>query len=165
VVATIATTCCVGFHMCWEERSYVLPSEIHSAGCLTFSLPVPSTFASWWLQWNEFSPSTFPLPPSLRHFGPVKLNTRSRFIFDNSTHSESGFSQAVGEAWDILPDIVRQLMLFAWAAVQSVRIERNDVAHPDMANSTAKDILNRDFHNTFHNLHVAACDIADYLFT
>lgn len=100
------------------------------------------------------------------HFGPVKLNTRSRFIFDHSTHLESGFSKAVGEAWDILPDTVRQLMLFAWAAVQNVRIERNDseVAHPNMTGSTVEDILNSDLHNTFDNLHAAACDIAVYLF-
>jgi hypothetical protein len=88
------------------------------------------------------------------------LNTRSRFIFDHSTHLESGFSKAVGEAWDVLPDTVRQLMLFAWAAMQSVRIERNEIAHPSMAGSTAKDILNSDFHNTFESLHAAACDIA-----
>jgi hypothetical protein len=56
-------------------------------------------------------------------------------------------------------------MLFSWAGVQSVRSLRNDVAHPaDLGNSTAKDILNRDFQNTFLNLHTAACYIAEYLF-
>jgi hypothetical protein len=41
---------------------------------------------------------------------------------------------------------------------------RNDVAHPDLGNFTAKEILEHDFHNTFENLHAAACYIADYLF-
>jgi hypothetical protein len=141
-----------------------LPSEIQSAGCLTFSVPVPSTIASWWLQWHDFAPSEFLLPPPLRHFGPVKLKTRARFIFDHETHQESELSKAVHEAWDILPDTVRQLMLFSWAGVHSVRSIRNDVAHPDLRNSTAKEILDHDFHNTFQNLHAAACYIADYLF-
>ena len=141
-----------------------MPSEIHSARCLTFPLPVPSTIVSWWLQWQEFSPSEFPLPPSLRHFGPVTLNTHGRFIFNHSTLRESELSRAVHEAWDILPDTIRQLMLFSWAGVQSVRSLRNNVAHPDLGNSTAKDILDRDFQNTFENLHAAACYIAEYLF-
>jgi len=136
----------------------------HSFGCLTFPPPVPSAIASWWLQWQEISPSEFPLPPSLRHFGPVKLNTSGRFIIDPSTCQESELSKAIREAWDILPDIIRQLMLFSWAGVQSVRLRRNDVAHPDLGKFTAKDILDRDFHNTFHKLHSAACRIADYLF-
>jgi len=55
-------------------------------------------------------------------------------------------------------------MLFSWAGVQSVRPRHNDVAHPDLGKFTAKDILDRDFHNTFHKLHSAACYIADYLF-
>jgi hypothetical protein len=141
-----------------------LSSEICSTGCLTFSLPVPSTIVSWWLQWQEFSPSEFPLPPSLRHFGPVRLITHGRFIFNHRTGQESELSKAVHEAWDILPDPIRQLMLFSWAGVQSVRSIRNSVAHPDLGNSTAKDILDRDFHNTFKNLHAMACYIADYLF-
>jgi hypothetical protein len=139
-------------------------SEIHSAKCLTFSLPVPSTIASWWLQWQEFSPSEFPLPPSLRHFGPVKLKTHGRFIFNPRTHEESELSKAVSEAWEILPDIIRQLMLFSWAGIHSVRSIRNDVAHADLENSTATAILDHDFHNTFHNLHAVACYMADYLF-
>jgi hypothetical protein len=106
----------------------------------------------------------FPLPPSLRHFGPVALITRGRFIFKQGTHRESDLSKAIGEAWDFLPDTIRQLMLFSWAGAQSVRSMRNDVAHPDLGISAAKDILDHDFHNTFESLHVAACCIADYLF-
>ncbi len=163
-MAEAARTCNVGFHACWEDLSYVLPSEIHSAECLTFSPPVPSTIVSWWLQWHEFSPSDFPLPPSLRHFGPVNLITHGRFIFDPLTGQESELSQAIHEAWDILPNTVRQLMLFSWAGVQSVRSMHIDVTHPDLGKFTAKDILDRDFHNAFENLHAAACNIADYLF-
>lgn len=125
---------------------------------------VASTIVSWWLQWQEDSPSNFPLPPSLRHFGPVTLNTRGRFIFKHGTRQESDLSKAIGEAWNILPDTIRQLMLFSWAGVQSVRSMRNDVAHPDLGTFTAKDILDHDFNNTFENVHAAACYIADYLF-
>jgi hypothetical protein len=55
-------------------------------------------------------------------------------------------------------------MLFSWAGVQSVRELRNNVAHAHLGNSTAKDILNCNFQNTFENLHAAACYIAEYLF-
>jgi len=55
-------------------------------------------------------------------------------------------------------------MLFSWAGVQSVRSMRNNMAHPDLGNFTAKDILDHDFHNTFEDLHAAACYIAGYLF-
>ena len=128
------------------------------------SPPVASTIASWWLQWQEFAPSEFPLPPSLRHFGPVKLKTHARFIFDHGTYQESQLSKAIHEVWEILSDTVRQLMLFSWAGAHSVRSIRNVVAHPDLGNSTAKEILDCDFHNTFQNLHAAACYIVDYLF-
>ena len=40
----------------------------------------------------------------------------------------------------------------------------NNVAQPDLGNSTAKDILDCDFQNTFENLHAAECYIAEYLF-
>jgi hypothetical protein len=131
---------------------------------VSLPLPVPSTIASWFLQWQEVSPSHFPLPPSLRHFGPVKLITRGRFIFDYTTGQESELSKGIHEAWDFLPETVRQLMLFSWAGLESVRDLRNNEAHPHLGNSTIKDILNHDFHNTFENLHAAACNIAEYLF-
>lgn len=54
--------------VCWEDWSYILPSEIHSARCLTFLPPVPSTIVSWWLQLQKFSSSKFPLFPSIYHF-------------------------------------------------------------------------------------------------
>ncbi|KAF5375512.1 hypothetical protein D9615_009149 [Tricholomella constricta] len=148
-------------HEVWWPR---LPNHVHRAFILAGRTDLPSTIVSWWLQWQEFSPSEFPLPPSLRHFGPVKLHTRGRFIFNHETGKESELSKAVSEAWDILPDTIRQLMLLTWAGVQSVRSMHNDVAHPDLGNSTAKDILDRDFHNTFESLHAIACNIADYLF-
>ena len=56
-------------------------------------------------------------------------------------------------------------MLFSWAGVQSARrTTRNEVTRFDLEKSTVKDILDRDFHNTFEDLHVAACYIAGYLF-
>ena len=151
------------------DRTF-LPLKLHSARRLTFPpFPplVPSTIVSWWLQWHQFSPSEFPLPPSLRHFGPVTLNTHGRFIFNHLTHRESELSKAVHEAWDILPDTIRQLMLFSWAGAQSVRSLRNNVpvAHPDLGKTTAKQILDCDFKNTtFEDLHAAACYMAEYLF-
>ena len=154
----------VDIHVLWEDRSYVSPPKIHSDGCLTFSSLVPSTVASWWLQWHDYFPSQFPLPLSLRHFGPVTFNTRGRFIFKHGTWQESDLSKAIDEAWNILPDTIRQLMLFSWAGAQSVRSICNNVAHPDLGTSAAKDILNDDFHNTFENLHATACYMVDYLF-
>jgi hypothetical protein len=55
-------------------------------------------------------------------------------------------------------------MLFSWAGVQSVRSMNKNVTHPDLGNVTARDILDRDFHNTFEDLHAVACSMADYLF-
>jgi hypothetical protein len=92
------------------------------------------------------------------------LHTQGRFIFNRSTGRESELSEAILEAWNFLPDTVRHLMLFSWAGAQSVRQLRNNIAHPSLGNFTAKDILDRDFRDTFESLHAAACHIAGYLF-
>jgi len=55
-------------------------------------------------------------------------------------------------------------MLFSWAGIQSVHSLRNNMAHPDLGNSTTKDILDRNFQNTFENLHAMVCYITEYLF-
>lgn len=159
--AHVYTKILAELHEVWWPQ---LPEHVMWAFVRAGRTDLPSTIVSWWLQWQAFSPTEFPLPPSLRHFGPVTLNTHGRFIFDHSTRRESELSKAVHEAWDILPDTIRQLMLFSWAGVQSVRSLRDNVTHPDLGNSTAKDILDRDFQNTFENLHAAACYIAEYLF-
>lgn len=160
--AHVYTKILAELHEVWWPQ---LPEHVKWAFVGAGRTDLPRTIVSWWLQWQEFSPSNFPLPPSLRHFGPVTLNTQGRFIFNRSTHRESELSKAVGEAWNFLPDPIRQLMLFSWAGVQSVRTLHNDVAHPvDLRNSTTKDILDCDFHNTFLSLHATACYIADYLF-
>jgi len=159
--AHVYTKILAELHEVWWPQ---LPEHVMGAFVRAGRTDLPGTIVSWWLQWQEFSPSEFPLPPSLRHFGPVKLNTHGRFIFNHSTGRESELSKAVHEAWDFLPDTIRQLMLFSWAGLQSVRSLRNNVAHPDLGNSTAKHILNYDFQNTFENLHAAACHIAEYLF-
>ncbi|KIL58849.1 hypothetical protein M378DRAFT_1023849 [Amanita muscaria Koide BX008] len=136
----------------------------NSIGCLTFSPLVPNTFASWWLQWEEAFPAGFPLPPSMRHFGPVNMNSAARFIFD-STQQESNLSKAITRAWEAIPDPSRQLMLFCWSGLRSVRLLRNEIAHPNMENSSAKAILRQDFGDNFQSLHAAAGYMADYLFS
>lgn len=109
---------------------------------------VPSTFGSWWLQWEEVSPIDFPLPPSMRHFGPVKKNLPARFIF-GSTQQESDLSKAITRAWEAIPETSRQSMLFCWSGLPSVRLVRMG---DDMENSSAKAILRQDSRDNFESL-------------
>lgn len=108
----------------------------------------PSTFGSWWLQWEEVSPIDFPLPPSMRHFGPVKKNLPARFIF-GSTQQESDLSKAITRAWEAIPETSRQSMLFCWSGLPSVRLVRMG---DDMENSSAKAILRQDSRDNFESL-------------
>jgi len=100
----------------------------------------------------------------MRHFGPVKENSAARFIFD-STQQESNLSKAITRAWEAIPETSRQLMLFCWSGLHSIRFLRNEIAHPDTENSLAKAILRQDFKGDFVSLHAAAGYMADYLFT
>jgi len=161
--AHVYTKILADLHEVWWPR---LPKRVRQAFRYAGKIDsdLPSSIAIWWLQWEEVSSSEFPLPLSLRHFGPVTLRTRACFIFDYWTGEESEFSKAALEAWYFLPDTVRQLMLFAWAGIQSVRVMLHNVADIDVDKSTAQEILRRDFRNTFKNLHVGACYMADYLF-
>jgi hypothetical protein len=98
----------------------------------------------------------------MRHFGPVKMNSAARFIFD-STQQESYLSRAITRAWEAIPEISRQLMIFCWSGRHSVRLLRNEIAYPIMENSSAKAILRQDFRNDFQSLHAVSGYMADYL--
>lgn len=67
--------------------------------------------------------------------------------FSVTQHTEN--QKAVHEVWNIFPDTIQQLMLFSWAGVQIVYSLCNNMAHPNLGNSTAKDILDHNFQNTF----------------
>ncbi|KAM6499490.1 hypothetical protein JOM56_004998 [Amanita muscaria] len=141
-----------------------LPEDVRFTLSKFGKINLPSTFASWWLQWEEASPAGFPLPPSMRHFGPVNMNSAAHFIFD-STQQESNLSKAITRAWEAIPDTSRQLMLFCWSGLHSVQLLQNEIAHPNMENSSAKAILRQDFGDNFESLHAAAGYMADYLFS
>ena len=73
--------------------------------------------------------------------------------------------RTIGQAWKTISDPARQLILFCWCGLNSVRHQRNCIAHPNLNKSSAKLILRQDFRGTFDNLHAAAHDMADYLFS
>jgi len=99
------------------------------------------------------------------HFGPVRNNSAAQFILDPITQYETPLSRAITSAWEAIPDISRQLMLFCWAGLQSVQLHQNEIAHPNIGNASAEEILTQDFRNDFHNLHAAASNMANYLFS
>jgi len=143
----------------WEQ----LPQDVRHTLFLHSKTNLPNAFASWWLQWEHIAPLQFPLPPSMRHFGPVAQKSRATFILD-AMNQESQLSKAIGTAWDCIPDTTRQLMLFCWAGFHNIWLSRNAIAHPDLTPSSVKDILNEDFHGNFATMYATACGIVDYLF-
>jgi hypothetical protein len=128
-----------------------------------FSLLVPTIFAMWHLEWEKACPRDFPLPPSMLYFGPVKIRTHFRFIFD-SEGRESRLSQVVTRAWETVSESGRQLMLFCWSGLNTIRHPQNCSTHPDVNKSSARAILRQDFHGAFEYLYADACDLAGFLF-
>jgi hypothetical protein len=103
----------------------------------------------------------------MRHFGRTSKNfvrSGSAFAFDSSGQ-ETNLSRIIFQAWEAISDPARQLMLFCWCGLNCIRPQRNRVAHPNVDILTAKYILDEDFHNTFENLHAAACAMSEYLFS
>ena len=97
----------------------------------------------------------------MRYFGPIRINFQ-RFVF-NSSGDESELSKTIGRAWTNMPDPSRQLMLFYWCGLNSIREQQ--MANLNLNKSSAKLMLQQEFHGTHENLQAAAFDIVDYLFS
>jgi len=89
-----------------------------------FLIVVPRAFSAWWVLWNHLDPNAYPLPDSLRRCGdPPEETFFMEAHFINYYRQETRYGVAIRNAWGLISEVDRDLMLFSWAARQDYRRE------------------------------------------
>ena len=110
-----------------------------------FLMTVPRLFTIWWLYRSHYM--QFILPHILADFPNYSIHNEdggdlTDLLFNNN--AETDLARIVMQAWDFIPSVDRELMVYCWAARQQVGTIRNGLRHPTTSVPEAKALLTKD---------------------
>jgi len=91
-----------------------------SVKCLVSSIPTAFArwFARWYFEWTDAHPNDLPLLKLTPHFGPVPIKFCT---VSYSSRQQSDLRRIIERAWETVPRPGRQLIVFCWCGLYSVR--------------------------------------------
>lgn len=110
-------------------------------------MTVPRCFMIWWHFWSNLEPTQFPMPTIISdlfpHYTPDDDDSKIRDLLVNFDE-QTEIGDYVEQAWELIDDTDRLLMLVCWAARQEVRPIHNTFAHPTISRVDATSIITND---------------------
>lgn len=115
---------------------------------------VPRCFMVWWVIWSKVDPAHFPMPAIISNrFPRYELDiedTRISSLLLDIDHKQSKLGNLLEEAWNIIEDTDRLLMMVCWAGRQEVSNIRNLLVHPTIPKVNANSIISSDLSPSLH---------------
>jgi hypothetical protein len=141
-------------HNEWFQK---LPGRVKADLSSARIFNLPRLFTIWWLLWSYRKPEC-ELPPILLRFPDYSIHNEDnddltpRLVDDNE---ETELGKTVTRAWNSIPSVDRNLMLFCWVAQQEQKVVRRGIAHPATLVAEAKALLREDLDGTLHTRAIA----------
>lgn len=109
-------------------------------------------------------PNRFTLPHVLANFPNYSIHDEddddlTPLLFDDNEETELG--RTVTRAWNFIPSVDRDLMVYCWAARQEEKAVRDGLAHPTTSVADAKAFLKKDMGLGLQSLHVRAIAVVE----
>lgn len=128
-------------------------------------MTVPRLFTIWWLYRSYHMPDQFTLPHVLANFLNYSIRDENGddltpLLFDNNAEMRLG--TAVTAAWNSIPSVDRDLMVYCWAARQEEKVVRDGLAHPTTSVAEAKAFLTQDMGEGLQLLHIRAVAVVEH---
>jgi len=125
---------------------------------------LPRLFTIWWLYRSYHMPDQFTLPHVLANFPHYSIHDEdgddlTSLLFDDNAETQLG--RTVTRAWNSIPSVDRDLMMFCWAARQEGKVVHDRLAYPSTSVADAKVFLMKDMGEGLQSLHIRAIAVVE----